>query len=248
MALHDIIWFSISLSQATAKSTEDLRRLTVELRDHNSPSGQPQEATTSRRRATRARNRLRQDIQFNNAKGKVAEAQRSIKCTSYAYRQMRRYLGLHANLPGDVHNTSLGVEDAHHIYESHSTSDMIESIIKELQNEELQAGGSIDDVIASVEETVKRFTTADKNGANPNIKMVQLDPATTANEIKVAMTMTEKSPRITHAEISAAISKKHKGKGRGRQEHASRGHQYCLEGDAQLSDVRSTVQDPDPIS
>ena len=131
--------FKASLSQATAKSTEDLKRLTIELRDHNRLIGQPQEATTSRRRATRTRNRLRQDIQFKNAKGKVAEAQRSIKCTSYAYRQTRRYLGLHENLPGDVHNTSLGVEDVHHIYESHSTSNMIESVIKELHNEELQA-------------------------------------------------------------------------------------------------------------
>ena len=104
---------------------------------------------------TRRRNRLRQDIQVNNAKGKVAEAQRSMKCTSYAYRQMRRYLGLHASLLGDAHNTSLGVEDAHHIYESRSTTDKIESIIKELQNEEEQAGGSIDDVVASVEKTVK---------------------------------------------------------------------------------------------
>ena len=121
---------------------------------------------------------------------------------------MRTCQGMLTTLPS-------GVEDVHHICESHSTGNTIESIIKELHDEELQAGGSIDDIVASVEETVKRFTTTDKTGANPNITMVQLDPATTANEIKVAMTVTEKSPRITHAEISAAISKRHKRKGRG---------------------------------
>ena len=130
--------FKASLSQATAKSTEELKGLTTELRDNNTLIGQPQEPSTSRRRATRTRNRLRQDIQFKNVKGKIAEAQRSIKCTTYAYRQMRRYMGLHAHLPGDAHNTFFGVEDVHHICESYSTGNMIESIIKELHDKELK--------------------------------------------------------------------------------------------------------------
>ena len=140
-----------------------------------------------------------------------------MRCTSRAYRQMRKYLGFHASSPEDLDNVALRVEDAHHIYERRFATGEIENIIRELSEEELQAGGSGDDVIARVEEIVQRFTanTVNDRGVGSNLDMVQLDPGTTANEIKVAMTMTEKSPRITHAGISAAISKKIIGKGKG---------------------------------